>query len=96
MNYQVVEQSAEEIREPESSPSVCMQSYLAATDQEKLLTVVSVYAERGETREALRILYMNKEAMRVWLAMGKNPRVVGERHRPPKSALLAFGVPFSE
>ncbi len=96
MNYAVVEQSAEEIREPESSPPVCMQGYLAATGQERLLTVISIYSERGETREALRILYMNKEALRVWRAMGKTPRVVGERHRPPKSALLSFGVPFSE
>jgi hypothetical protein len=39
---------------------------------------------------------MNAVALVVWKAMGKLPNLIGAQHRPPKTALLSFGVPFSE
>jgi hypothetical protein len=39
---------------------------------------------------------MNAVALRIWKAMGKQPKLIGAQHRPPKTAQLAFGVPFSE
>jgi hypothetical protein len=35
-------------------------------------------------------------ALTLWRAMGRTPTVLSEQHRPPKTAVLAFGVPFSE
>jgi hypothetical protein len=39
---------------------------------------------------------MNVAAIRVWEEMGKAPQIIGERVRPPRSALLTYGVPFSQ
>ncbi len=96
LNYSVVAQGVEEVRDTENSPAVSMGGYLLETGTERLLGKISVYSERGTSREEVRLLYMNAEALRVWRAMGKMARVVGMRHRPPKTALLAYGVPFSE
>jgi U3 small nucleolar ribonucleoprotein component len=60
------------------------------------LTTISIYAQRGEVREQVRLLHMNAVALRIWKAMGKQPKLIGARHRPPKTALLAFSVRFSE
>lgn len=38
---------------------------------------------------------MNLAAIQVCEGMGREPRVIGEQVRPPRTALLAFGVPFS-
>lgn len=95
-NFWVVRQSVEEVREPESAPAVSMASYLVETRQEDLFREISIYGERGDTRDEVRRLYMNAVAMRVWRDMGRVPEVVGRRHRPPMTAALLFGVPFSE
>jgi hypothetical protein len=58
--------------------------------------VVSIYSKRGDSREQIRLLYMNAAALLVWKAMGKRPTQIGAQQRPPQTALLAFGVPFSE
>jgi len=39
---------------------------------------------------------MNAAAVRIWKAMGRNPTVIGAQHRPPRTALLMYGVPFSD
>jgi hypothetical protein len=95
MHYAIIMQSADEVRDLENAPALSMASYLVASQQEQLLTKISVYGERGESRDAMRLLYMNVAALSVWTAMGKTIAVRGARHRPPHSATLLFGVPYS-
>ena len=96
LNYEIVAQSAEEVQDIQNAPAVSMGPYLIDSGQMQLLTTISIYALRGEVREQVRLLYMNAVALRIWKAMGKQPKLIGAQHRPPKAALLAFGVPFSE
>jgi len=96
LNYQIVAQSAEEVQNTENAPAVSMGPYLLASGQTGLLRTISIYSLRGESREQIRLLYMNAPAIRVWRSMGKAPNVVGSQARPPHTALLTFGVPFSE
>ena len=96
LNYSILEQTAEEIGETENSPSVSMWPHLLQCDQTGLVPQISIYTQSGGARERARILYMNAVALGVWIAMGKAAVVVGEVHRPPRSALLVFGMPFSE
>jgi hypothetical protein len=96
LNYEIVAQSAEEVQDTQNAPSVSMGPYLIESGQSQLLTTISIYSERGEMREQVRLFYMNAVALRVWKAMGKKPRLIGAQHRPSRTALLAFGVPFSE
>jgi len=93
----VIAQSAEEVQNIQNAPSVSMGPYLAASEQTRLLTTLSIYSLRGNTREQVRrLLYMNATALRIWEDMGKRPNIVGTQHRPAHAALLSFGVPFSE
>jgi len=39
---------------------------------------------------------MNADALSVWREMGIGVTIIGESHRPPRSAMLSFGMPFSE
>lgn len=96
LNYEIVAQSVEEVQDIYNAPAISMGPYLIDSGQERLLTAISVYAQRGKVREQVRLLYMNAVALRIWKAMGKQPNVIGAEHRPPRTALLAFGVPFSE
>ena len=96
MNYVTLEQGVEAVRDPENAPAVSMGVYLVQIGEEERFRRISIYQERGSTREAVRLLYMNREALAVWRAMGRPGQQVGERHRPPRTALLSFGVPFSE
>lgn len=96
LNYTVIAQSAEEVQDIQNSPSVSMGPYLISTEQTRLLTTLSIYSLRGDSRERVRLLYLNATALRIWEAMGTKVKVVGAQHRPPQTALLAFGVPFSE
>jgi hypothetical protein len=96
LNYAIVAQSIEEIQDIQNAPAISMGPYLIDSGQVQLLTTISIYAQRGEVREQVRLLYMNAVALRIWKAMGKQPSLIGAQHRPPKTALLAFGVPFSE
>jgi hypothetical protein len=95
-HYTVIAQSAEEVQDIENAPSVSMGPYLISSEKAGLLRTLSVYSQRGDSREQLRLLYMNETALQVWRAMGKQPRLVGAEYRPPHTALLTFGVPFSE
>jgi hypothetical protein len=96
LNYEIVVQSAEEVLDTQNAPAVSMGPYLVDSGQTQLLTTISIYSERGESREQVRLLYMNAVALRVWRAMGKKPSLIGAQHRPSRTSLLAFGVPFSE
>jgi hypothetical protein len=95
-NYRVIAQSAAEVGDIQNSPSVSMGPYLIASEQTRLLTTLSIYSLRGDTRETVRMLYMNATALRIWKDMGKQPTELGSQHRPPHTALLSLGVPFSE
>ena len=95
-NYQIVAQSAEEVQNIQNSPSVSMAPYLIESGQTRLLNTISIYSLRGESRDQVRLLYMNVTAIRVWKEMGRVPKIIGQQIRPPHTALLAFGVPFSE
>ena len=79
-----------------NAPAVSMGLYLVESGQTHLLTTLSIYSQQGESRSQIRLLYMNVVALTVWMAMGKKPTVIGSLHRPPRSALLTLGVPFSE
>ena len=96
LNYHVIVQDADEVRDLGNAPAISMGQSLTDTEQTRLLTTLSIYSERGATREQLRLLYMNEVALSLWVAMGKSPTVIAMRHRPPKTALLTLGVPFSE
>ena len=96
LNYSTVSQSVDEVRDIQNSPSVSMWTYLQQTGQENLLRTISIYGESGKTREQARILYMNAVALDVWMKMGKQPTVTGESHRPARSSVVVFGMPYSE
>ena len=94
--YEIVAQNAGEVRDVQNAPAISMGQYLIESGQTQLLTSISVYSQRGEHPEQVRLLYMNAAALLIWKAMGKRPKLIGAQHRPPKTALLAFGVPFSD
>ena len=94
-NYQVISQSVEDVRNIENAPAVSMAPYLLESGQTNLLRTISIYSLRGESREQVRLLYMNAAAIQVWKEMGKAHKIIGAQTRPPRSALLALGVPFS-
>lgn len=96
LNYQTIAQSAEEVREVQNAPAFTMGPYLIRSEQTDLLRAISIYSQRGEDRRQLRLLFMNAVALRIWKEMGQQPKVIGAQHRPPSTALLTFGVPFSE
>ena len=96
MNYTTIAQSADEVQDIQNAPAVSMGPYLLSSDQIRLLNTLSIYSLRGNSHEQIRLLYMNETALRIWMAMGRQPNVVGVQHRPPHAALLSFGVPFSE
>jgi len=96
LNYTVLELTAEQIRETDNSPSVSMWPHLVNTAQTKLINKISIYMEPGETRERARLLYMNATALNVWHEMNQSTMAVHMVHRPPRTAQLIFGMPFSE
>ena len=95
LNYRIVAQSMEEVQSVENAPAVSMGPYLLESGQTSLLRTISIYSLRGESREQIRLLYMNAAAIQVWKEMGKTLRIIGAQTRPPHSALLTLGVPFS-
>jgi hypothetical protein len=96
MSYDVVSQTAAEVAELWNAPAVAINPYLLKTGQIGLLRVISIYDKRGDSLQQLRLLYMNAPALALWREMGKTANVIGQTKRPPPSATLAFGVPFSE
>lgn len=96
LNYTIIVQSAEEVQDIHSAPPISMNKYLVDSGRMDLLTKLSVYSLRGDSRNHTRLLYMNAVALSLWKEMGKVPTLSGALHRPPRTALLMFGVPFSE
>lgn len=96
LNYPIVNQDADDVQDIRNAPAVSMARFLAESDQMELVPAISIYAERGSGRKCIRLLYMNAVALRVWKEMGMNPIEIGTRHRPTRTAILAFGMPFSE
>jgi hypothetical protein len=96
LNYRIIAQSESEVRDIQNAPAISMSYFITESDQTKLLRTLSIYSQRGETSDQVRLLYMNDVAFSVWTAMGKEPKVIGSQHRPPSTALLTFGIPFSE
>jgi hypothetical protein len=96
LNYQTIAQSAAEVGEVQNAPALTMGPYLISSGQTKLLHAISIYSQRGTQYDQLRLLFMNSTALRIWREMGQQPWVIGAQHRPPSTALLTFGVPFSE
>lgn len=96
LNYTIVAQDAEEVRNIQSAPAISMARSLTEHEQMRLLPTISIYAERGCDRTQVRLLYMNAVALRLWKQMGMQPREIGSRHRPTRISVLVFGIPFSE
>ena len=94
--YRVFAQCADDVRNVENAPAISMGPYLLGSGRGNQLTTISVYSLRGESADQLRLLYMNEEALGIWREMGKSPKIIGSRFRPPRGALLTFGVPFSK
>jgi hypothetical protein len=94
--YTVLAQSRDEVMVAENSPSISMWPYLLHSSQARRLNMISVYAQRGTSREQTRLLYMNSSALSLWREMRMPATVIGESNRPPLSATLSFGMPFSE
>ena len=96
MSYYVLSLTAAEIADIGNAPAVTIAPYLRETSQTGLLRVISIYGKRGDSRDQIRLLYMNAPALALWKEMGKVANIVGEAKRPPLNATLVFGVPFSE
>jgi hypothetical protein len=96
LNYRIIAQSEGEVRDIQNAPAISMGYFITESNQSKLLTTLSIYSQKGETSDQVRLLYMNDVAFSVWKAMGKDPKVIGSQHRPPSTALLTFGIPFSD
>ena len=96
MHYTVMTQSRDDLRDLQNSPSLSMWPYLLQSAQTQKLNTISIYAETGSTPAHTRTLYMNAGALTIWREMGKSPNVIGEANRPPRTATLSFGMPFSE
>lgn len=94
--YTVVAQDAIEVQDIQNAPAVSMSSFLAALGEINILPTISIYTRDGYDRKHARLLYMNAAALRAWKTMGRHPRQIGTQHRPPHSAVLAFGMPFFE
>jgi hypothetical protein len=95
-NYTVVTQDVDEVSDIRNAPAVSMAAFLVQHDRMALLPTISIYTERGTDRNSIRILYMNSAALRLWKEMGMRPTEAGSQFRPARTALLAYGVPFSE
>jgi hypothetical protein len=95
-DYAVVAQDAIEVQDIQNTPAVSMGPFLMAVGEMNIFPTISIYTRQGYDRKHTRLLYMNATALRVWKTMGMRPKQIGTQHRPPHSAVLAFGVPFGE
>lgn len=96
MSYHILFQTAIEVADLGNAPALAIGPYLLKTEQTHLLRIISIYAQRGDSREQIRRLYLNAPALALWREMGKTANTLGETKRPPIGATLVFGVPFSE
>jgi hypothetical protein len=94
--YGTIVQTASDVQDVQNSPAISMGPYLIISGQTELLRSISVYSERGKSRDQVRLLYMNAAALDIWRAMGKRTHIIDAQKRPPRTAQLAYGVPFTE
>ena len=81
LNYRIIAQSELEVHDVQNAPAISMSTFISETEQTQLLTRISIYSQRGESSEEIRLLYMNEVAYSTWKAMGKDPHVIGSQHR---------------
>ena len=55
LKYQVIAQNREEVQDIQNAPSISMSTYLTDSAQTQLLTTISVYSQRGESTDQIRI-----------------------------------------
>ena len=55
--YGTVAQTASDVQNVDNSPAISMGPYLIISGQTELLRSISVYSERGKSREQVRLLY---------------------------------------
>jgi len=96
MPYYLITQSAQEVMRPENSPARNIGDYLVKTERSALINTISIYSQRGDSAEQLRLFYMNDAALAIWKEMGHTPLVRETLRRPGRKAELCFGVPYSE
>ena len=65
-NYWVIAQSELEVRDVQNAPAISMSTFISETEQTQLLTRISIYSQRGESSEEIRLLYMNEVAYSTW------------------------------
>lgn len=83
------------MQDVDKAPAIAMGPYLLRSG--KLSLEDDQYLRLpGESREQIRLLYMNAPAIQVWEEMGRAPKIIGAQVRPPHTALLTLGVPFSD
>ncbi len=95
-DYSIVAQDAVEAQSIENVPAASMGAFVMAVGEMKILRTISIDTRDGDDRKHARLLSTNAAALRVWKTRGMHPRQIGIQHRPPHSAVLAFGVPFGE
>ena len=95
-HYTIIGQSRDEIMFPDNAPNISMWPYMISSAKTSRLHSISVYADRGTSRDQARLLYMNSAALRLWREMGRTISIVGEINRPPQTASLSFGMPFAD
>lgn len=95
-DYTIVAQDAIQVQNIRNAPAVSMGAFLRAIGVMNIFPTISIYTRDGYDSNHARLLYMNAAALRVWKIMGMHPRQIGSQHRPPHSAVLAFGRPFSD
>ena len=61
--YGTIAQTASDVQDLQNSPAISMGPYLIISEQTELLRSISVYSERGKSREQVRLLYMNAAAL---------------------------------
>jgi hypothetical protein len=94
--YSILSQSLQDLVNPGNSPAISMWPYLLASAQTQRLNEISIYTEKGTTSDKVRFLYLNDFALHIWGEMDKSIQVMGRLHRPPRGAVLSFGMPFSD
>jgi hypothetical protein len=94
--YSILSQSRQDLDKPDNSPAISMWPYLLASAQTQRLNEISIYTEKGTTSDKVRFLYLNDFALHIWGEMHKSVQVMGRLHRPPRGAVLSFGMPFSD
>ena len=95
-HYTIIGQSRDEIMFPDNSPNISMWPYMMNSAKTSRLNTISVYTDRGTSRDKARLLYMNPAALRLWREMGMAITILGEINRPPRTATLSFGMPFAD